>query len=293
MKISIKGAIDTHVHSNPEIFERIGTASEIAQQAAAAGMAGIVFKTHNESTVPRCAQIMQNIAGFKALGGITLNQWAGGFNLPAVQDALDQGAKFIWMPTLNAAYHIKLFGGSGFGINSMTTEAAASQETGMTVWDTPGQLSTKVEEIMYCIKKANGVLATSHLSPEEIETVVVRAKDIGLKVLVNHVYFMPRRIEITYLKHLIDLGAILELCSYGCCPMAVYQGSDMSLRSTKNLIEAVGPQSCILATDSGQSYNPWPHESLRTFAQNLHEVGIPEKDLRLMMVDNPAKLMDL
>ncbi len=291
MRISIKGAIDTHVHSNPELFDRIGTALEIAQQAAAAGMSGIVFKTHNENTLERCEHIRQSISGFRAMGGVTLNHWAGGFDIHTVQDALSQGAKIIWMPTLDAAYHNKIFGGSGFGIKSMTAEDGDAK--GLTVWGEGGALSVQVDKIMSLIQQAKGVLATSHLSPEEIEAVVLRAKDIGLKVLVNHVYFLPRKIDISYLKRLTDLGAILELCAYGCCPIATFQGSDMSLELTKNLITAVGPENCILATDSGQVYNPWPHETLRTFAQTLHEVGIPERDLRMMMVDNPSKLLNL
>jgi hypothetical protein len=36
-----------------------------------------------------------------------------------------------------------------------------------------------------------------------------------------------------------------------------------------------------------------PQEGLRVFAQCLYEKGIPEKDLRTMMVTNPMKVLGL
>jgi len=50
---------------------------------------------------------------------------------------------------------------------------------------------------------------------------------------------------------------------------------------------------CIIATDSGQPFNPWPDEALRIFGQLLVDIGMDDETVRLMMVDNPARLLGL
>jgi hypothetical protein len=291
MKISLKGAIDLHVHSEPELFERIGTAYEIAQQAVEAGMAAIAFKAHHESTVDRCRNINLNIPGFTAIAGITLNRWIGGYNVEAVKAALKLGAKMVWMPSMHTAYHNQVMG-NGYGIKSMTVDAN-ELDKGMTIWGEDGKISPALLEIMSLVQQARGILGTSHFSPVEIEVLAKKAKEMGVKVLVNHVFFMPRGIDIPYLKRLVDSGAVLELAAVAANPMAIFQGSDMTVQLSKGLIEAVGPENCVLATDGGQPFNPWPHEALRIFAQVLYDVGIPQRHLEMMMVENPAKLLEV
>ena len=49
-EISLKGAIDIHVHQDPDSAPRAIDADDVARQAKAAGMRAIVLKNHWEDT---------------------------------------------------------------------------------------------------------------------------------------------------------------------------------------------------------------------------------------------------
>ena len=89
--ITLEGAYDIHVHAAPELFPRIGDAVDFARAARAAGMAGLVFKAHHESTVTRAYHTALQVPGIELYGGIVLNEFVGGVNPPAV--AASPGAR--------------------------------------------------------------------------------------------------------------------------------------------------------------------------------------------------------
>jgi hypothetical protein len=113
-----------------------------------------------------------------------------------------------------------------------------------------------------------------------------------MKILVNHPFFLPRMPTEWFVK-LAERGAYLEVCANICQPMAFYQGSGMTLRQAADLIHGAGTSQCLIATDAGQPYSPWPDDELRAFMNCLFDVGFDEKEIRRMMVDNPAKLLGL
>lgn len=95
----LKGAIDIHVHSSPSIFPRSVNDLELAEQAKQAGMRAIVLKAHEESTVSRAKLVSKVVEGIEVYGSLVLNEYVGGLNPYAVDMAIQQGAKLIWMPT--------------------------------------------------------------------------------------------------------------------------------------------------------------------------------------------------
>ena len=105
----LRGAIDIHVHSYPDLFKRFST-EEIARNARDMGMRAIVFKHHHLPTVDRTYYVMQNIKGIDLFPSITLNYAVGGINPFAVEFALKMGAKIIWMPTIDTAKQKEVFG---------------------------------------------------------------------------------------------------------------------------------------------------------------------------------------
>lgn len=58
-------------------------------------------------------------------------------------------------------------------------------------------------------------------------------------------------------------------------------------------IKTLGAEKCVLISDAGQPHNPIAPEALRIFSQSLHEHGISEEELMLMMVDNPKRLLGI
>ena len=87
-------------------------------------MAGIAIKSHFESTVSKVHHALRDIPdypGFKVFAGVALNRGVGGINPGAVEIALDQGAKIVWLPTFDAHAHACAFGGAGeYGFKSMS-----------------------------------------------------------------------------------------------------------------------------------------------------------------------------
>src|SRR5687767_7121390 len=98
----LRGAIDTHVHSFPDVVARKLDDLALVEQARAAGMRGILLKSHVFSTAERAWLLRKLYPDFLTFGGITLNHSVGGLNPKAVEAALKLGAVQVWMPTLSA-----------------------------------------------------------------------------------------------------------------------------------------------------------------------------------------------
>jgi len=121
--LTLEGAIDFHVHADPELFGRIGDAVEIARRCAAAGMRALVFKAHHEGTMTRAYFVNRQVGSVQAFGGLVLNDFVGGINPTAVQAALDMGARVIWAPTMHSKHHEDTFGRGTYGIKRQTHRA--------------------------------------------------------------------------------------------------------------------------------------------------------------------------
>src|SRR5260221_6087967 len=79
------GAIDIHVHSDPDVFNRSLDDFEVARIAARKGMRGIVLKNHVATTADRAALISRAVPGLEIWRGIALNRPVGGVDTDAVE----------------------------------------------------------------------------------------------------------------------------------------------------------------------------------------------------------------
>ena len=70
---SIKGACDLHIHSAPDIFERLADDVETAEACRDAGMRAIVFKCHADTTMTRAWHTSRAVPEIKTFGGIVLS----------------------------------------------------------------------------------------------------------------------------------------------------------------------------------------------------------------------------
>ena len=110
------GAADLHVHSSPDVDPRRFDDLELAQEAARAGMAALLIKSHQSSTVERAILVSKIVPEIQVFGGLVLNDTVGGLNPAAVRLALRMGAKEIWMPTRSARNHRRACGEGNEGI---------------------------------------------------------------------------------------------------------------------------------------------------------------------------------
>lgn len=299
--ISIRDAIDMHCHSGPSLFNRLGDALDISIRAAEAGMRGIVFKTHHLDSSDRCYFVNRALAEkyganenitFKAISAIVLNLYQGGLNKLAVRESLKQGGRLVFMPTLHAANHAEHFGPLGsYRLNSMKAEEPPASSA-ITVLNEAGELNDATKEIVQVVKEYDAVIGTSHLSPREWEVLIPYAESQNVKVVLTHAFVLPH-IPIDYYVKMSEMGAYIELCSSNSGAVSVALGDGHTLHQAIELIEAVGAEKCVISSDAGQPFNPWPHESIQQYAQSLHEFGVSEEKLRIMMVENPRKLLKI
>lgn len=282
------GAIDMHLHCAPDTIPRKLYALELAEKAKHAGMKAIFLKSHAYPTAPLAMTVEKAIPGIRVFGGLALNYSAGGINPDAVQTSIALGAKVIWMPTISARNHVQ---------RARTTSAAAhmgklggASGEGIYILDASGQVIPEVLTVIALVKEADIILATGHLSLEEIKTLAKEVKTAGLKKFV----ITHPELDMTWMsneeqKEMLRCGACFERCYFAATEL----GQSLDLSVIAESIKEVGPESTIISSDLGQVGNPDPLEGFRDYAEKMLKCGISEEDLHLIMRENPTRLLGI
>jgi hypothetical protein len=269
----LEGAVDLHVHSAPDVDKRRFNDLELARSAKDAGMAAVLIKSHQNSTVERAWLVSQCVPGIRVYGGLVLNETVGGLNPAAVKLALELGARQVWMPTRSARNH-RLYHG---------------QPGGITILDEQGNLLPVVEEILLAMANSDCILGTGHLSPQETSVLIDAAQKLGVsKILVTHPEWGPTFHSCEAQKELATrVGVFFERCFVstthlcGCVPFETIE---------RAIIET-GVGRTILSTDLGQPETPPPAEGMRLYAERLRSAGFSVDQIRTMMQGNPERLL--
>ena len=98
----VRGAFDLHVHVDPDVVGRIVDDVTLAEQCREHGLAGFGLKSHYTSTAERARVVNRVVPEVRAIGAITLNAAVGGLNPLAVEIAAREGARIVWLPTVDA-----------------------------------------------------------------------------------------------------------------------------------------------------------------------------------------------
>ena len=276
----MRGAIDMHIHSAPDNVPRSLTDDDVVAQAQKRKMSAVVIKSHIEPTASRA--ILQNSRNPKIIcfGGIALNTQVGGFNPAAVQAMIDMKpsyGKVVWMPTRDAEFSKK----NGGGLSIFLDE----------------NLRPQVLEILQLIAANNLVLATGHLSPAEIMKLVKTAHNMGInKIIITHGHAEIPGLNPAQLKDLSKWGAKIELTFLNSAMDANDSTTNKPaalIPEVINLIRDIGAEHFIITSDLGQALNPKPVDGLQSFIQLLLQGGLSESEIKIMVQDNPAKLLDI
>lgn len=288
--LSVRGFFDTHVHTGPAPFTRIGDTIEVAQWCAEAGMSGIVIKSHFEATIAKVYHARKIVPDLPVFAGIALNVGVGGLNPGAVEQALMQDAKVVWMPTIDSQNHRDVFGAAGvFGSVGSLSYGSASKhmKQGYTVLK-GSHLTQEAKDVMDLVKDHDAVLATGHLSLGEIKAVVDYAVGKGLKkIIITHPEMYVPNLDIKTQVELAKEGCFMEYCAVNCMPMF----HCINPEQLKDAIDEVTPARAILATDSGQPFSPKTPELFRIFVQTLYERGVTLESIAQMAIVNPTSLL--
>ncbi len=283
-KVSMKGVIDMHVHTNPDLRLRAYDDFELMEAGIRVGARAIVIKTHQGTTMDRaylCNRHNSIVHGdtndFTMFGSITLNRVVGGINPTAVETALKLGAKVVWLPTASARNHML----------KMKQDPANCVEV---VRD--GKVVPELLDVFRLIKDHDAVLGTAHVSPEEAFVVVEAARDAGLKkVVVTHPEWWVVDMSVEDQVRMVrDYDVILERCYAQNMGGGKYKSN---LPSNLEIIKEVGYKNVMVDTDGGQVENPHWELALEEYMQYLVDHGIPEEQVYYMTRTIPAGLLGI
>ena len=286
------GAIDTHIHSAPDVLPRKFNDLELAQRFKARRMAGFVLKSHYICTADRATLVNQIVPEIQAFGAIALNNSVGGLNPLALDIAGRLGTRVVFLPSVDNANELENVSGQRDESKlpywmSIAREMRALGIAGSWLNVTEdGAVTPATRQCLEIIAKHDMVLATSHIRPSEVLPVVNAAKEVGVqRIVITHPEFPTTLLSIPQQQELARLGVYFERC------FTTPNTGKIAWEQVYANIRQVGPETTILATDLGQSNAPYPDEGLGMFAARLLDNGFSEAEVRPMVRDNAAQLL--
>ena len=285
----MEGAVDTHVHSAPDLVERKLDDFDVARQARERGMAAVVLKNHFLSTALRAGLVGAQVPGIRVLGSIVLNQPMGGMNPWAVEAAARGGARVVWLPTFQAENQLAYQSRPGNPPHRADLQVAG-RSPAVPVFGPDGQLTADAEAVLEIVRDRDLVLASGHLAPDEVERLVARAGAMGLKkVVLTHPDLPVISLPVDLQRRLAERGVFFERTYNIVNPPY----STLSMPELAARIRAVGPASTVLATDFGQTHNPTPAEGLEAYIRGLLDNGFTPAEVRPMVGEHARALLDV
>lgn len=285
-ELSMRGVIDMHVHTNPDLRTRAYDDFELCDAAVKVGARANVIKTHMGDTSCRAAlvnhynQIVHGENDYTMFGSIVMNSCVGGINPVAVENALKLGAKVVWLPTMSARNHLLKLGKPTDGCVDVVLE---------------GKVVPEMEQIFALVNKYDAVLGTGHIGVEEIFIVVKAAREAGVKkIVVTHPeWWIVDMNEEQQLKIVQEYDILLERCYAQNKGVGAGNGYLSNLPGNLEIIKKVGYKNVLVSTDGGQVENPHWELAMHEYMQYLYDHGIPEEEIRYMTHDLPCWLLGI
>jgi Family of unknown function (DUF6282) len=280
----VRGAYDLHVHVEPDLAKRRIDDLSLARRFGELGLAGFVLKSHYVPTAERAAVVRAAVPGVDALGAIALNAGVGGLNAQAIEIAAREGARIVWLPTVDSENEASEDGPKPAKQpvwRTIQDEFAAAGVAGDPVRVTPEALA----RVLVVVARHDLVLATGHLGRAEIHSSVDAALVAGVsRVVVTHPDYPTQGVPVGEQRVLAGKGALLERC------FAPIHSGKVSWEETFEAIRATGAESNVLSTDLGQLANPPVEDGLALMADRLLGAGFSDGEVRTMAVVNTRRL---
>jgi Family of unknown function (DUF6282) len=292
----VRGGFDTHVHIDPDVIPRRVDDVTLAGVFAERGLAGFLLKSHYGSTAER-ARVVSRVApdGVQVLGAIALNAAVGGLNPLAVEIAGREGARTVWLPTVDAANETagRVDHPPGAKLPAWAQMQQDLRSRGMDappveVVDEGGSVVRALHQVLEVVAGHGMQLATGHLSRDEIFAVVDAAVQRGVRdVVVTHPDFPSQALSLDDQLELARKGAVLERC------FVTYHTDKAPWERMFEAIRATGVENNVLSTDLGQRVNPPVEDGLPLMADRMLEAGFTEDDVRTVAVTNTRRVAGL
>jgi hypothetical protein len=273
----LAGAIDIHVHSNPDRVPRALDGLEAARYAKDKGMRGIILKSHFDPTAGLAFLARKAVPGLEVFGGIDLNLPVGGMNVHAVEHMAQANGgwgRIVWMSTFEAENHVR-----GGKTNAPFVRVSAN-----------GALLPETKAVIAAIAKHKFVLASGHVSAEEALLMFEEGKKAGVRGMVaTHGMGTPTSLTAEQAKRAAALGVFIEFCGANVGAQTAAARIDRFATQIREL----GVDHAILSSDLGQAGNPLPADGLAAFIDAMRQRGFSDRELDQMVKTNPARLLGL
>ena len=271
----LRGAIDIHAHGSPDPYaKRSLDFRQLVAAAKAAGMGGLVLKSHEYTTAPVAWALRDEFAGIDLYGGLSLDWGMGGLNPEAVRVSMAIGAKVVWMPTFDAAHWQR-----------ERPAGRHSPAPGITILDGKGKLLPVCHEILDAIKEHDAVLASGHLSSEETDALLTEARGRGIRSVITHASFwIPTELQ----QKIAGLGGYVEQVAVS----VAYPDREGDWPKVLQQVRDLGPEHVILSSDFGQATNPPVPVGFGWWIDRYLGAGLKPADIGRMVKDNPATLLN-
>lgn len=288
----LKGAIDCHVHIGPDDSPRFSDSIALAREAAQRGMSALVVKDHLSSSAQKAVLTTKVVPEISVFGGIALNHTVGGLNPRSVISCLKTGGRYVWMPTVDAAYCIQK-ARQGHWIKEYVHKKSFGYDVdGISLLEDGSftKLKPVVDDILRICMDYDAVVSTGHVSPYECLALAEKSVSLGFrKLAICHPNAWLEDFTPDILDQLVSAGCFLELSFGVCSPLHGRQDP----REIAAIVNRVGARHCVMITDYGQVEVPSPVEGMRVFCELMLRCGVSTEDICLMTRDNPRYLLGL
>lgn len=288
----VRGSYDLHVHVAPDVMPRRIDDIGLARRLNELGVEGVILKSHYTSTAERASVVRAIVPEVETLGSITLNSAVGGMNPLAVEIAAREGARLVWMPTVdseNEKRNREQKGGGGklpfwAKIQDELRAQGVVTET-VPVVDSEGQVLPKTRRVLQIMAAHDMILATGHLGRDEIFSVVDAAIEEGIKrIVITHPEFPTQNLSTDDQRRLAEKGALLERC------FTTPHTGKVSWDTLLSNIRETGPANSVISTDLGQPTNPPVEDGVALFVDRLLAAGFTEDEIHTMVVTNTRRM---
>ncbi len=269
-KALLEGAYDLHVHTGLDCRPRSVDDIELLREADQYHMAGVIIKNHYEPTQAR-AYTANKYAGTKAVayGSITLNSTVGGLNAYAVENALRQGAKMVWMPTMDSTLCTELKLGQQFEVRKSVS-----------IYKDNGKLRDEVYDILALVKQYDAAVASGHLNQQEALDFCDAALQEKARIIMTHPDWSRSTIPVSVQKEYADKGVLIEKVFWYLPPNEMCQSA-----------RDVGIGHVFIVTDRGQMGQKTPTAALLEYVENMLDFGLTDDEIRSLIVDVPRMVL--
>ncbi|MGH2877166.1 MAG: DUF6282 family protein [Solirubrobacteraceae bacterium] len=272
---------DLHIHTAPDVQERLADDVEIVRRYERAGFTGCVLKAHYDATAGR-ARAAGTRSSVRVYGALALNQHVGGLNPAAVAASLAMGARVIWMPTADA--HTQ----QAAGLPRLCRIRPELAPTTYAIPPVDPRTEAAVRQIVSLVAEADAVLATGHLSGPEIAWLLPVARGGGVRrlLLTHPSWTVPAMTAAEAARLAADHGAYAEITAYQLLHQA-----DATAAGLARFARTVGLERIILSSDVGQPDSPPPPEALSQLLEELAAQGLDRGALDACVSELPERLV--